>query len=99
MTLLSERTIKSIRKETWCEGCYIPLPKGSEAARITGKWDGYFSSCVLCSDCHYLWGNREWYDRPFGDDGWGIGDFLEAAKESGFATTAEMVANMKEATK
>ena len=63
--------------------------------RMASVYDGELFNTYLCPPCYSLWGNREWYNKTFGDDGWNWGDFLEAANESGFDTTAELVQHLK----
>ncbi len=94
MSVLSEVKIKATRKDHICDGCNKTIPKGSGAAKIAGYWDDFVSS-YMCPDCHYLWSNREWFQKMFDGDEWEFGDFLTAANESGFDTTAELVQHLK----
>ena len=96
MSVLSEKPIKAIRKDRYCMGCGCKQLKGSPMVRIASVYDGELYNTYLCPPCYELWSDREWYRKTFGDDGWNCGDFLEAANESGFSTTAELVQHLKD---
>lgn len=80
MSFQNQTKIKSTRKEHECEGCCEMIPKGSEAVRGSGIFEGEFYSYIICMLCDtHLTEYREEFA-----DGWGTGDIgmSRQAKES-----------------
>ena len=88
-----EQTVKSTRKVHQCYECRTPIDKGSEAVRISGRWDGAFFSNHSHPDCYAA---SIHYFREAGLDAYepwpGIQEELSqfGTKDSEFTGTLEM---------
>lgn len=77
MSFQSELKIKVTRKDHKCDGCLELVPKGSEAVRGSGIFEGEFYSYIICTSCDtHLTEYREKFV-----DGWGPGDIGESRRE------------------
>lgn len=77
MSFQSETKIKSTRKDHKCDGCLEIIPKGSEAVRGSGIFEGEFYSYIICMLCD---AHLTEYRKDF-EDGWGAGDIGMSRKE------------------
>lgn len=76
MSFQSQTKITSTRKEHECEGCLEKIPKGSEAVRGSGTFEGEFYSYIICMPCDaHLTEYRDKFE-----DGWGTGDIGESRR-------------------
>ena len=90
---LSTKAIKATRKEHQCCGCYGIIPKGSAAFYYFGISDGDATFGYQCVPCYGVW-DRHYHKIDPDGEGYGFGDILECARESGFNTVAEWLESL-----
>lgn len=75
MELYKTKEIKKTRKDHWCYGCSLFIPKGASCHYETGIFDGVFFAHHLCIPCRKTIENADEDDSYFlQQDGYGCGD-------------------------